>query len=939
MEDDIRENELQQTGLADFIRAVKDGGEMLMPPAALAAQLATVMQVFLNDGQSGLLGAILSGIKLGAASGIPGVETYAELLGQTGSTAPGIMRDVTNDPDDDGDGSINGVYLRDLDAPNGWRKIADRVSAVRTIARDAQSKVNPIAEVLRPGTADNALEIVDPFGIVYMLFRAATGAGVFPGGAVIGDVEFQVDEADPVNAVNIATPGGISQQKFRRDGSVELRGGLIFDYGDIGDGNTAVFLDRYGVILFAITANGVSGGGGDGAATDFVTWEQFDADPTGLVPADVQVKAAHDYANANGLRVVQKSGRFLLRNPDIEVRTDCDLTGAIVVTDDQSGRDTADFVTDPPLFRVVGKPWVTLSASDLSVLNTTYKANLVRGGQYFNFPLAMNYAGGAFFYMSNELVMYRNASVSQPVYKRDFSIIGQYGGMAHQWVETLTTGTVTEATITQREDSWLSFKAPKFECTAPRVWVGIQVERSMVTIDNFQDIYATSGVSDKAGRVGIKLKRAFAIRINNMETRAHPALGGSYILQLDHALDVVCDNMRAMYGWGMMGNTFAKDFTVQNSHINRFDFHWGAWADITLRDSVIGNLGVRLAGGGRFTARNVRYEYWRTPSDPIAEGSNVVPAVVSFREDYGGMWEGDIDIEGLTIHFSPLTTFAPPSMLATTSFDVVRLGHPAIPNVQGDISMAQRIRVAGVVFDMKGLTTLPPTLNFCIVRMVNPKATANVGFKTLLPLLIDVDGATAIYVADNLNVMIAGLQVGDVTLNQDGARRALRPDGTNCDIRLRNIVSVLNAGEFIPAGRATLTLSSDPLTWAAGYAGAARKWVPRVLVEDCVPALVEVGAKCVVEIRGGVLARVDTKTMTAADVRVSVTNADVQLAPAVDNGAPILSDPARVTFVGARVLPHAWTTTPYTGVLRGAANIPYADPSLFPNIPSTFWIP
>jgi hypothetical protein len=870
-------------------------------------------------------------------------ERYIQALAEAGVLAKGYSTKAAMDADTGQPDGTLGVIRADPvdannfptlwtfnDAGNVWVQGVDRILPLQ----DLLSALSAIYKTVDMGDAE---QLVDPYGIVYRRVRP-DGAHVIPGGAVLGDTQFEASEADATYALNIKTASSLNQIRLLRAGQVELPGALRFDYGDVG-GYVLPIIDPSGVVLFGITANG-DGGGGDGAAKDFVTWEEFDADPTGAVPSDAQIKAAHDYANLNNLRVVQKSGRFLWRAQQIDVRTDCDLSGATIVTDSLSGVATADFATDPPIFRVLGKPWVALTPSELVDLNTNYKAHLVKGGQYFPYPKAMLYPGGGFYYFSDERVMYRNASFSEPVYKRDISIIGQYGGMANQFVETLTTGSVTEAGIVQREDSWLTIRAPKFECAASRVWVGIQVERAMVRVNDLQDIYNAVGVADAPGRIGCKWKRGFAWRASDIVTRSHPSLGGSYVMQVEHGVDIIWDNFRAMYGWGMMGNTFAKDLTMVNSDINRFDFHWGAWGDITLKNSRLGNLGVRLVGGGRFIGRDIRYENWRTPGDPGVEGSNLIPAVVSFREDYGGTWEGEIDIQGLTIHFSPLTTFAPPSMLSTTSFDVLRLGYPAIPNVNGDIYMPEIIRIADVTFDLMGLTSLPSTLNLGIVNMVNPKATANVGKKTYLPNTIDIDGATAIRVDPSMNVMITGFQSGDITLNQDGARSALRPDGTNADITIRNIKSVLNAGEFIPAGRATLTIASDPATWASGYAAAVGKWVPRVVIEDCVPTLVEVGAKCAVDVRGGVLARVDTKTMGAADVRVKVTGADVQLAPTVDNGATTLSDPARVTFVGCAFFDHAWTVVANSGALRGQANINYiATPALWPNIPSTFWIP
>ncbi|MGL4964356.1 MAG: hypothetical protein ACRC67_24205, partial [Inquilinus sp.] len=155
------------------VRVVDDSGSsMTQLPAKLAAQLGAVMDLALPDGQTGKLADILAEIKLGAASGITGVETYAELLTLTGSTAAGVMKEVTNDPGDV-DGSINGVYLRDLDAPAGWRKTADRISSVRTIALDAQGKVNPLYAATQV-LPNNGVKVLGKFEVAGGFFQLVT---------------------------------------------------------------------------------------------------------------------------------------------------------------------------------------------------------------------------------------------------------------------------------------------------------------------------------------------------------------------------------------------------------------------------------------------------------------------------------------------------------------------------------------------------------------------------------------------------------------------------------------------------------------------------------------------------------------------------------------------------------------------------------------------
>ena len=129
-----RQVDFTRRPLLDLVTGIFDGDGANILVSDLARLIGEVMQIVLPDGQSGLLGDVLSEIKIAAASGLPGAQDYNELLSMTASSPPGRLVEVTNDPGDDGSGNINGVYLRDNDpdAPNGWRKTADRTAKLRS---------------------------------------------------------------------------------------------------------------------------------------------------------------------------------------------------------------------------------------------------------------------------------------------------------------------------------------------------------------------------------------------------------------------------------------------------------------------------------------------------------------------------------------------------------------------------------------------------------------------------------------------------------------------------------------------------------------------------------------------------------------------------------------------------------------------------------------
>ncbi|WP_026873659.1 hypothetical protein [Inquilinus limosus] len=677
-----------------------------------------------------------------------------------------------------------------------------------------------------------------------------------------------------------------------------------------------------------------------GLASGEVTWEMFGADATGITPTETALINCHAFANVRGLRVRQNDGVFLWRSGEIQARTDCHLNGATILTDDQSGDGIVNWDTAPQIFRISGKPRVTLSPSEVTDFNANYKQYLIKGGEYLPFPKLLDYYGGMFTWISDEIHMWRRGDTSNlrnRVFKNDCVLIGKDGNLSNRFVETLTTGNVVEAIITQKEDSFLTFEAPKFRCTAPRSWVGIKCDRPMTRIMGLVDEY-TSALTDMESRRMFFPEYVFSIQLKDAETNAHPAVAGSYGLFMTNCVDVHVDHFRGLYGWGVLGNYMCKDFRMTNSHVNRIDFHWGGW-DVWFENNVFTNRGARLIGGGKFIAKNNRYEYVNTPGDVLGEANDSLPAIFSFRNDYGCDWDGDIEVDGLTVRIPPTATFNGPNFANATSFDVVRLGYPNADNVQSDVHMPNVVLVKNIVFDFQGCTSIIDRLRWGAVRIVQIKALANAGYKTYLPTVIEVDGVSATNVPANSNAICSGLITGTLHENTDGARNPLRYDGTNADIVIKNVYSTLNKA-FIADGNSTLVLDGNPALWDSAYLNATRKWVPRVRIENCWPCMVDIRALCSVDIQGGVIGRIDTNDLTSAHARVKVNGGDIRMIPRTNGGTDYaIGDPAITSFTGCAFFNHlGGGTTPINAVLRGVGNDARASAGVYPNPPATFWI-
>jgi len=80
--------------------------------------------------------------------------------------------------------------------------------------------------------------------------------------------------------------------------------------------------------------------------------------------------------------------------------------------------------------------------------------------------------------------------------------------------------------------------------------------------------------------------------------------------------------------WGIFGSNWSKNLTFDTVEFSRFDAHMGV-ANATIKNSILGHLGICLIGCGTFLVENTK-----------VCGLNFI----SLRGDYGSTWEGEVII-------------------------------------------------------------------------------------------------------------------------------------------------------------------------------------------------------------------------------------------------------------------------------------------------------
>ncbi len=81
--------------------------------------------------------------------------------------------------------------------------------------------------------------------------------------------------------------------------------------------------------------------------------------------------------------------------------------------------------------------------------------------------------------------------------------------------------------------------------------------------------------------------------------------------------------------WGVAATNFMKNVLVEDCVISRMDVHMGVSGGYVIRASTLGHMGLNAIGRGRLLVEDSTVHSWR---------------LISFREDYGATWAGDVVI-------------------------------------------------------------------------------------------------------------------------------------------------------------------------------------------------------------------------------------------------------------------------------------------------------
>ncbi len=127
--------------------------------------------------------------------------------------------------------------------------------------------------------------------------------------------------------------------------------------------------------------------------------------------------------------------------------------------------------------------------------------------------------------------------------------------------------------------------------------------------------------------------------------------------------------------WGVVAANFMKDFLVENCVLSRVDVHMGVSGSYVIRGSTIGHAGINAIGRGQLIVE-----------DSTLHGGRMV----SFREDYGSTWDGEVLIRNCR-WLPPMGKKFYPVMFGMSNDGSHGFGYPC--------SMPRHIKIDGLFVD------------------------------------------------------------------------------------------------------------------------------------------------------------------------------------------------------------------------------------------------
>lgn len=375
---------------------------------------------------------------------------------------------------------------------------------------------------------------------------------------------------------------------------------------------------------------------------NFVTTSWWGCKGDGVFNDASNLKALHDYANANKKKVVyDQPAYYLSSSTKILITTDVDFGNADITIDDS------------PLTGAIYEVYQaakTIDSTTLTAISTKIKTTTTSIPELANL-------GNIFVIVSdsNDIYYVREGNnANDGSVKTEFFQI-RNGVLLENinWDFTTLTSAKYKERLPLLTIENANFKYLANQQTDSYIQVGLTISRNDTVLKNIRHTVVNDSKDCSMHNGFIYLNECTNILLDDVQLqprkyriRTNGSAGGTYALGTMTVSNLTFKNVVAyeedinVY-WGMMGGNRLKNVKVVDSKINRFDSHIGGVWNLTIENSILGFYAIRSTGGGDWIVRNTTVNSNR---------------IIDLREDYGCKFDGNIVIENVTVS-NPSTTF------------------------------------------------------------------------------------------------------------------------------------------------------------------------------------------------------------------------------------------------------------------------------------------
>lgn len=629
-------------------------------------------------------------------------------------------------------------------------------------------------------------------------------------------------------------------------------------YASLGDGGGALYIESDS------TSGTLQSGDGRWWALKepVVSYAMFGADLTGQTPADDAMKACHDYANATGAKVQQKVGTVLWRNTEIEVKTDCDLSGLVVRMDELSGSTESDY--GPTCYRIMRtKEPIYATEQQRMELETTYNSQMKKGSRQLTHPLFLENPFSFVYIRTRHTYMLRNGSSN--IIAQEQLVTGLGGNLSHGF--TMDCDSVSVVALYPKEDSYLTFRSPHFVLDSAGKVGCIMVERNQTVVE-----MATVSEINRQGaqRRLFHTERAWDVHWKGLIS---PAMRrgdrSSYVMGADNVVSLKFTGFRSWSGWGATGMNRVKDVTFEDCDINRYDVHAQVWG-MTLNRCRVINGAFRLSGGGPLRVRDMTVVL-TGPGSADADGDNRSTALFSPREDFACYFDGTILIDGLHIELGSEAELV-------GDYTIVRTGAEIDFDPGRDITLPQHITVKNVTVDVAdGLAERVQPFSLYVVYLEGHHTN---GLRTFYwPRSIVVDNVKFVNAHQGKEMRI--IAVRSFSFAKEGVKVKGTGDtaarfGTTATVRIKDVFPIVNTSYRAHEGWGLVAIVAPYSGWSSDYENGLDGWFPRISIQDCPHVWLDLICKATVQVDRSVIHRGDSSKSGPAPISFRATSCDIK---------------------------------------------------------------